>query len=72
MSPPCAAVGHAVRLAGTLDLAEKQGCGLEVIFRKYDTSGEGHLDANEVRHLVCAYVYVHMHMHMHMHMHIDV
>lgn len=31
----------------TLDVASKQGCGLETIFKKYDTSGEGMLDANE-------------------------
>lgn len=30
-----------------LDVASSMGCGLEVIFQKYDTSGEGHLDANE-------------------------
>ena len=31
----------------TLDVAAQQGCGLETIFQKYDTSGEGLLDANE-------------------------
>ena len=31
----------------TLDLASKNGCGLETIFAKYDVSGEGLLDANE-------------------------
>ena len=31
----------------SLDIASSQGCGLETIFRKYDATGEGHLDANE-------------------------
>mmetsp|Transcript_18734 Transcript_18734/g.47868 ORF Transcript_18734/g.47868 Transcript_18734/m.47868 type:complete len:448 (-) Transcript_18734:1955-3298(-) len=30
-----------------LDVASSHGCGLEQIFRKYDTSGEGALDAQE-------------------------
>jgi len=32
----------------TLDLAGQQGCGLEALFKKYDTTGEGVLDANEL------------------------
>ena len=31
----------------SLDMASKQGCGLVAIFQKYDTSGEGVLDASE-------------------------
>eukprot|EP00900_Chrysochromulina_parva_P015581 jgi/Chrpa1/24023/Chrysochromulina_OHIO_Genome00006235-RA len=31
----------------TIDMSTKQGCGLESLFKKYDTTGEGLLDANE-------------------------
>lgn len=31
----------------TLEVASAQGCGLELVFRKFDRSGEGVLDANE-------------------------
>ena len=30
-----------------LDVASANGCGIETVFKKYDTSGEGHLDAEE-------------------------
>ena len=32
----------------TLDVAQSQGCGLETIFKKYDETGNGSLDASEV------------------------
>lgn len=31
----------------TLDVASRQGCGLSLIFKKYDKQGDGCLDANE-------------------------
>ena len=36
----------------TLDVATKHGCGLEAIFRRYDTSGEGVLDVSEFSNAV--------------------
>jgi Ca2+-binding EF-hand superfamily protein len=36
-----------VHVAGTLDIASAHGSGLEVIFRRYDSNGEGTLDIDE-------------------------
>ena len=31
----------------SLDVASRQGCGLELVFKKYDVHGDGMLDVNE-------------------------
>lgn len=40
------------RCGRTLDVATQHGCGLEAIFRRYDTSGEGVLDVSEFSNAV--------------------